>query len=69
MGHLSFRHQLFHGSLPTVGHLLVVLPLDKVCPVNNLGVMLKVAEGACQGLLGFPFRVMFFGELVVHVRP
>ena len=66
---LSFKWQLFRGSLPTVRNFLVFLSLNKTCPVNDLGVALKIIERVCQGLLGFPFRVVFFSKLVSHVQP
>ena len=69
MGRLLFRQQLFCGCFPAVGNGLVVLSLDDASSVDDFGVMLRVVEMACLGLLSFPFHEVLFSELVSYVKP
>ena len=69
MSHSLFRWQLLCGCLLTIGTRLVILLLDDVGPVHCFSVSLEVIEGDCLELLGFPFFQVFFGELVLYVKP
>ena len=57
---------VLHWPLLLATSLLTCLLM---CLVNDLSVVLKIAERACHGLLGFPFCVVFLGKLVMHFQP
>ena len=48
---------------------LFVLLFDDTGPVHCFSVSLKVIEGDCPGLLGFPFFQVFLSEPVPYVEP